>query len=49
MIKEISDDWMMSSLFPDQVDSSLALSFEVSDSSLVLSFEVLDSVEELFH
>ena len=48
MIDEISDDWMMLSLFPDQVDSSLALSFEVSDSSLVLSFEVIDSAEELF-
>ena len=48
MIEEISDDWMMLSLFPDQVDSFLALSFEVSDSSLVLSFEVIDSAEELF-
>ena len=48
MIDEISDDWMMLSLFPDQVDSFLALSFEVSDSSLVLSFEVIDSAEELF-
>ena len=48
MIEEISDDWMMLSLFPDQVDSSLTLSFEVSDSSLVLSFEVIDSAEELF-
>ena len=48
MIEEISDDQMMSSLFPDQVDSSLTLSFEVSDSSLVLSFEVIDSAEELF-
>ena len=48
MCEEISDVRMMSSLFPDQVDSSLALSFEVSDSSPVLSFEVIDSSEELF-
>ena len=46
--KEISDALMMLSLFPDQVDSFLVLSFEVIDSPLVLSFEVNDSSEELF-
>ena len=47
MCEEISVDWMMS-LFPDQVEYSFSLSFEVIDSSLVLSFEVMYPSEELF-
>ena len=48
MCEEISVAWMVLSLFPDQVEYSFSLSFEVIDSSLVLSFEVMYPSEELF-